>query len=933
VAVKNCMTGTLPANLCNASALTSLVLSGLSSNEHCGSAVRVPLTGAYAEVPGGVHGRIPQCVFSLPRLRQLHLAGNGLDGRIPGNLSAASPLTTLVLAHNRLSGTISRQLQARPFELLDLSFNRLSGTCEHFGESSFNTTDTSYNSTKIVLSENFLSGRLPRAFEHAGDVDVLAGNLLQCSAASVPASDPAAGDYICGSDDLDAALYAWLGAALAAAAGGALGVVFFTKMGKEERLVDLLPAVHNRVADQYTAISNFFLEHFAEFPHTSAFIYHLREIRVTSVCVCAVIVLLYGSVSVGIKAQGGGGGDGDGDGGSSSSSSTYTHQQRWAWSALFQRGALAAAVCVAAWLLAVAAFAATLMLPPRQRQRQRQHRHALGPQGAGPGASLSGDTTATAATAATAATGYFSNAASRFIHSEPLRFSVAIACNAAVVCAANGAYVRLMLAPSSRGQKALYRVSLVLFNTAWGGAASALVRAVFAYTWTPPAPAPPSGPPSGPSGPRRYQSMNLAMTFVPVFNSVIAPLLAACLLDASCLLPLLAPADSSEYTYSYDTCIFYKVYLPDPTDPAASPALVCDVYAAAAPLSTAYAPAWRYSFACSSSALQLYVPVLLAACLLRAAGAAAYALLGCRGGRGAAYVHSYIHPYTHLYPSWLPPPLPPLLWPANPPAATTATTATATPLPLLGLSTDGDRDRDGDRGRDRDRDRDRGRGSVPLLDATKLIALTRSHVAVLLTFGFASPPLALAATAAVLAQCYLWEYLVGSYALTRYAEAARGEGESRTATLDTRSTTIEEGDVGGEGEGEEGGGRGSRQKTVSMVSLPPSFSRSLSALDGDSAWQGGGERESSNPMLPPHTGTSTDANANKALAAALVSVGSLDSGQDSGRVHWGAPLARLEAAARDATRGAEHWFRLCLCLSAALTVWLCVDMLGEGRVV
>ena len=89
----NCITGTISSSICESKNLYSLILDGVGVGSSCSSRVlRSPF-----------HGYIPSCLFSMPFLSTLHLAGNGLIGTLP-ELSVNSNLTTLSLTSNRLTG-------------------------------------------------------------------------------------------------------------------------------------------------------------------------------------------------------------------------------------------------------------------------------------------------------------------------------------------------------------------------------------------------------------------------------------------------------------------------------------------------------------------------------------------------------------------------------------------------------------------------------------------------------------------------------------------------------------------------------------------------------------------------------------------------------------------------------------------------------------
>ena len=129
------LAGTIPAQLGNLTALTTL---GLSSNR---------LTGS-----------IPAQLGNLTNLTNLNLSGNQLTGTMPTELGNLTKLTNLNLSVNRLSGSIPTQLgNLTNLTNLNLTNNRLTGTMPtELG----NLTKL----TNLNLSVNRLSGSIPTQF-------------------------------------------------------------------------------------------------------------------------------------------------------------------------------------------------------------------------------------------------------------------------------------------------------------------------------------------------------------------------------------------------------------------------------------------------------------------------------------------------------------------------------------------------------------------------------------------------------------------------------------------------------------------------------------------------------------------------------------------------------------------------------------------------
>jgi Leucine-rich repeat (LRR) protein len=220
----NCFSGSLPTTICNSSKLTSLIMDAMSSGSSCAVALPRKLStvikGVFPEKK--IVDSIPECLFQLPFLTTLQMSGNGLKGTIP---SVAPPLvlTNLQLSYNAITGTISESLQMRGgFQFLSLQHNKLEGTLvSNFNTTTSSSADNDDNSNSnsglsIYLDVNRLSGNVPETFYSVPTVSVLTGNLFECIGSStLPLNDPSRDTYVCGSFQLNTALYVWLAVVLA----------------------------------------------------------------------------------------------------------------------------------------------------------------------------------------------------------------------------------------------------------------------------------------------------------------------------------------------------------------------------------------------------------------------------------------------------------------------------------------------------------------------------------------------------------------------------------------------------------------------------------------------------------------------------------------------------------------------------------------------
>jgi Leucine-rich repeat (LRR) protein len=262
VLYQNCFTGSLPSSICQAGNLTTLILDSVSSAPACD----VRFTGLWKDLFKVVIGKrsllgtIPDCIWSMRSLQTVHLAGNGLQGTLPADV--LSPviinadltvsgsddyvavnrtvyiLNDVNLASNTLVGTIPLSWQQWPWKSLDLSGNKLTGilsegfvvnsTCSVSEQET--TADDDYyayyddggspaptdisNASQLCgsidVTVNRLSGRIPGAFRYAQAVNILDGNLFDCDGKTMPEYDPMTSEYICGSSDFNNSLALWI---------------------------------------------------------------------------------------------------------------------------------------------------------------------------------------------------------------------------------------------------------------------------------------------------------------------------------------------------------------------------------------------------------------------------------------------------------------------------------------------------------------------------------------------------------------------------------------------------------------------------------------------------------------------------------------------------------------------------------------------------
>lgn len=208
----NCIQSSLPEDYCSLNRLESMVLSGLNNAINCHQEdqyVHLQVSkhsSLFRE--RGLIGSIPPCIFALPNLTTLYIAGNGIEGTLPSHLMYETSIhvSELDLSHNSFSGTIPSWIWSSPnWTSLDLSFNRFSGHLPM----SLDLQDL--GNVSLYLNINRLSGAIPIGLKSLPTINMLNGNIFNCPTdrETLPTNDPYHKSYTCGSDTVDGGLLLW----------------------------------------------------------------------------------------------------------------------------------------------------------------------------------------------------------------------------------------------------------------------------------------------------------------------------------------------------------------------------------------------------------------------------------------------------------------------------------------------------------------------------------------------------------------------------------------------------------------------------------------------------------------------------------------------------------------------------------------------------
>lgn len=204
-ATSNCLSGSLPEEMCTASALQTLSLDGLSTTASCRKPVLSGILGIKAfTLIDTFTSTIPPCLFAMQSLQSLHISGNGLTGTLPSDLAISPSLINVSISNNKLSGPLPTAFLQRQFLNLDIAYNKFSGTLAS------DATSIPGNGS-FFAQRNRFSGPFPNNMLDSKNISALDGNLFSCSFArtNLPKHDPKYPTYTCGSDEVNRSLLVW----------------------------------------------------------------------------------------------------------------------------------------------------------------------------------------------------------------------------------------------------------------------------------------------------------------------------------------------------------------------------------------------------------------------------------------------------------------------------------------------------------------------------------------------------------------------------------------------------------------------------------------------------------------------------------------------------------------------------------------------------
>ncbi len=309
----NCLSGTLPDEICNLADLQGFSMDGASTSLRCRrQIVDLPSLGlsAFFSIKQ-ITGTIPSCLFELPILISLYLSGNAFTGTLPSSISFADSIyfKNISLSYNRLTGTIPLSWYNHKWDLLDLSYNKLIGSLPEASEEFDNVNTVS---STISLQVNRLSGIIPPDMtSFPGSITILKGNMLSCNffKQELPKNDPDSDTYVCGSNIVNTSIYLWLivGLSLLSFAAGIVGIRRISYLRSDEKRFDVF-----RRSDQlvYRVWKNLFIDNSSDLPEAivisssrypftfNFFSFTLRTRQYALLALCVIMIVLLPAYAV-----------------------------------------------------------------------------------------------------------------------------------------------------------------------------------------------------------------------------------------------------------------------------------------------------------------------------------------------------------------------------------------------------------------------------------------------------------------------------------------------------------------------------------------------------------------------------------------------------------------------------------------------------------
>jgi Leucine-rich repeat (LRR) protein len=705
----NCFHGTLPSSLCQSNTGKIFYLDGLglgSSCPHHTDTVTVisKILFPFTKIPllNSMEGDIPACLWNLTNLEVLSLSGNGLSGTL-ADLSPQSHLINVTLSHNHLSGTIPLSFLSWPFHTLDLSYNKLIGTCEEM------TIPAQYpgeysNSSRVTLAVNRLSGRLPLLVRDYHASNILEGNLFGCS--NIPPQDKTSQSYICGSIEFDQSLYT-LTALLSTALLTFLTLWWIhTSRGSGHHQNPYFFELRHHLIRCYHSIACHEITP-QQLPRLFSFSKALESVAKISLVIMSLGCLLCLPIYV-LKARD--------NGELLPEYSTHSYLYRWLWTTAYAKSELIAGMLMAAWAVSILLFVSLLSLWLTNPSSNNLSRPA----------SLASSSPSSSTNDPFQTFILSLMAVSQFTLMDATQLLTLTLLNLFVVGGVNAVYIIAVFRELSPDQHLLVQLAMASFKYFWN---------FVCVPWLI----------LGPLKNTRYKA-SLRLVFM-LLNSVWVPFVVTALTSPLCFRHLLILPHEIDSTYTYLTCdtVLYGVCIEwEPYSVEVIP----------------LTPSFSYDYLCASSIITVYVPVFIyTACLqillptlstYLLVGSGVYEMIPMRWRSsfdGVLWPHAWRETdITRLSERNL------------------FVGLQEGPEGDVGVGGEGERNLSSPT---QDLSSEELPSPDRLLNVQTIVATLMHQITVLLTFGLCCPALALAVTCSICVSVLQWRYLVGRFVSSR----------------------------------------------------------------------------------------------------------------------------------------------------------------------
>jgi hypothetical protein len=489
-----------------------------------------------------VHGTIPACLFDMPYLVSLHLAGNGLTGPLPELGAISAQLVDMAVSHNILTGTIPAIIQERGWLHLDLSYNRLSGSLlDSLGGISTKGAMENDSETSIAVQNNRLSGRIPSALLHLQNMSVLGSNLFDCKIdkSDLPKHDSDRDNYQCGSDAFNGPFYVVLALTIALMAVAAVGK--YAPGWAAPLLVRIMSAI-----GRWKISAGSLPRHLSHVVNMSNILCQLAVL-----CTALIVVLLVPWYAAASHFYG-----------------TYAHQYAWVVSAGFLSGVtpLAAELVLFCAMVAALVIGATFIVARADAEERHRSRSS---------ARYSGSTVAAAVALPVLRPSW----------QRALAYLAFLSVNMYVVVGVNAGFVAIALTQSN-DVLILAQILLSLFKLMWNTICTPYLIALTAHFVSP-------------AEKHVGESLTTLQILIGLFNNIAIPCLVVAVLSPSCFYGVFDAAPAVTSNYFIAGCVVGAEFThcsynnPAPLTSTFSPPFRYD-YQCSSSFITYYAPAFVY---------------------------------------------------------------------------------------------------------------------------------------------------------------------------------------------------------------------------------------------------------------------------------------------------------------------------------------------------